>query len=423
MEPPTTQATQKDGQLNETELKKILFITTSSLSTNPRLIKEMRSLQNVAEMTCLSFKIGGWSDKVDKQIIQSFPKVQFLQLSARRSPFPNWLESSLISLFCQKIWPFFKQTLWVSAFASFKRSWIIKKTLKKLENEPFDILIGHNLGALYPIHLYSKKTATPFGFDVEDYHPGERIERDAKNEKARRIFLMRRLLPKAAYVTYASPLIKKETLELLGHQDQIEKQVVVNNAFPKEEFSFIPPSNKKTTFVWFSQNISAHRGLELVLPALQAYSDRVILRLIGKLDLSFFDAILKPYSSFLKIEPPVSQKCLHRLVSECDVGLALELNTADYNRQICLTNKIYAYAQSGIYILATNTSAQSEFLSKHGKFGTIANPTMKDIENAILSILEEIETIRQNKIERFECAREMAWETEANKFHQLLEEF
>lgn len=410
--------------LNNPNLKKILFVTTSSLATNPRLIKEMETLLSMADITCLAFSIGGWSNEVDEKIKRTLPRIRFIQLSAGRTPFYNWLKSTLIALFCQTVWPFFKQNLWISAYASFKRSWLLKKTLQQLKTERFDLVVGHNLGALYPVYLHSVKTRTPFAFDVEDYHPGERIDQDFQNERRRRSFLMKQLLPKAHYVTYASPLIKKTTLELYKRNGQAKQknQIVITNAFPKKEFQlYAPEHNNKVTFVWFSQNISANRGLEMILPTLHHYANQIKVLLIGKLDVSFFESFLKPYQHFLEIMPPVNQKDLHQLVSKCDVGLALELNKSDFNRQICLTNKIYAYAQAGLYILATDTPAQTQFINQNKGFGITVNQTVPDIERAILSILKEIQSIRQEKAKRFEAAKKIAWEIEAKKLCQLVQ--
>jgi hypothetical protein len=45
--------------------------------------------------------------------------------------------------------------------------------LRKLQRkqEKFDLIIGHNLGSLYPAYWLAKKEKTKFAFDVEDYHP------------------------------------------------------------------------------------------------------------------------------------------------------------------------------------------------------------------------------------------------------------
>ena len=144
-----------------------------------------------------------------------------------------------------------------------------------------DLIIAHNLATLYPAYVYSKKHKIPFAFDIEDYHPGEVIHSDSINEKIRREFLMSQLLPETKYFTYASPLIGEHSLRLIPNNKS--EHFLINNCF--SELDFTEPKNEKTnnfiTFVWFSQNITYNRGLELIIPALKKFKNRVKLHLIG----------------------------------------------------------------------------------------------------------------------------------------------
>lgn len=67
------------------------------------------------------------------------------------------------------------------------------------------------------------------------------------------------------------------------------------------------------------------------------------------------------------------------MLADYDEGLAIEVESNDYNRQICLTNKIFSYLQSGLYILATNTPAQEQFMTSHHKNGMMTDFTAKDL--------------------------------------------
>jgi len=44
----------------------MLFITTPSLSTNPRLVKELNLVANREKVEVIAFNIGGWTVKVAK---------------------------------------------------------------------------------------------------------------------------------------------------------------------------------------------------------------------------------------------------------------------------------------------------------------------------------------------------------------------
>ena len=393
--------------------KKLLFISSTNLTTNPRLLKELKLAVDLGyKVDFIGFKLANWSDKIDETIIENI-KANFHYLPITRDNFVSWLISSLIEKLAQKLYPLLKNSLKINAYAHSKRSFLLSKHLKN-KNKKYDLIVAHTLPTLYPAYKFAKRTNTKFTFDIEDYHPGEFVAIDVDNEKARRFFLMKTILPKASYITYASPLIGKYSLKLLDSYPK-NKHQLISNSFSQTEFQHKENDSYKVKFVWFSQNIAAGRGLELVLPALKQFSDKVELYLIGNLYPAFYDTFLSKYSNFIKIEEPLSQKALNLKLSNIDIGLALELNTADFNRQICLTNKIFAYAHSGLYILATNTQAQVQFMKEHEYIGALTAQTTEAFEKSIKEIINNIDEIRKNKQKRFEYAQQLAWENEREK--------
>lgn len=389
---------------------KILFLSSANLTTNPRLLKELKfAVEQKHEVHFIGFNLATWSDEIDKNIIQKLD-AKFEYISVTREKFLPWLVSSLKEKVAQKTYPFNSKKLKNNAFAHSKRSYLLCKHLQKKQNENYDLIVAHTLPTLYPAYKFAQKTGTKFTFDIEDYHPGEQTNIDAENEKKRREFLMKNLLPEANFVTYASPLIGMQSLKLTGNK--IKNHKLINNCFSEKEFQFQENSSKKVKFVWFSQNIAAGRGLELVLPALEKHKNKVELHLIGNLYQNFYDDFLSKYAEIVKIHEPLSQKELNLKLSKFDIGLAIELNTADFNRQICLTNKIWAYMQSGLFVLATDTLAQIQFLGTHKNIGFITKQNVEDFSGKIEKILENIEQIRISKMQRFENAKKYAWENE-----------
>jgi len=406
---------------------KILFITTNNLSTNPRLLKEIKlASENGFIVSFIGFKLGSWADKTDENHLETFQCFKKVYLSAIRKPFFNWLISTIIWKASNLLCKWFKYNIRLNAFAHNKRTWQIYRYLQQ-ENSKFDLIVSHNLGALYPAYQFTKKNRIPFAFDIEDYHPGENC---APDEKKRREFLMKKLLPKALFITYASPLIGEYSKNLIENITKSinekstfhlskEHFILINNCFSQNEFQFKATQSDKIRFVWFSQNISAGRGLELVVPALANYNSQIELTLIGNLYQSFYDDFLSKYISFIKIEEPLTQKKLNQKLSEFDVGLAIELDVADFNRQICLTNKIFSYAQSGLYILATNTAAQNQFIAEHDELGITCGQSIAEMVYQIDKIVKNIAGISNQKHNRFEYAQKLAWENESSKLLKL----
>ena len=397
--------------------KNFLFISPANLTTNPRLAKELKfAVKQGHIVDFVGFKLGGWSDEVERETISGI-HANFHYLSALRKPFFKWFFASLIEKLSQIIYPFFKNSLKICAYAHSKRSFLLHNYLKKNKNK-YDLIIAHVLPTIYPAYKFAKKTKTPFIFDVEDYHPGEHIDKDAENEKKRREFLMSELLPKAHYVTYASPLIREYTLKLLKNYSE-KTHLVINNCFSQNEFQFKENNTEKIKFVWFSQNIAHGRGLELILPEIEKFKDKIEVTLIGNLYRDFYNSFLKKYGDFVKIVPPMPQKQLNLKLSEFDVGLAIELKTADFNRDICLTNKIWAYFQAGLYIFATDTKAQQLFLQEHPEHGIVALNHLNDVERKLVMIIQKIDKIRGDKQKRFEEAKKFSWEVERQKLLKI----
>ena len=195
----------------------------------------------------------------------------------------------------------------------------------------------------------------------------------------------------------------------------------VNNCF--SGFEFVSPKERKEDdklkFVWFSQNISAGRGLELVLPLLSRFSDEVSLTLIGNADPKFYDVVVSKYLSFVTIIPPLPQIELHQKLSKFDVGLAIEDGTIDLNRDICLTNKIFGYFQAGLFILATDTSGQKKFILDNPEFGIIFSFKKQDFVEKLRNLLENKDEILAGREARFLKAEKASWENESAKLTDI----
>lgn len=397
----------------------LLFLTTANLSSNPRLVKEIRvALTLNYRVTVLLFNLKQWTIGLEEEYTKQFPQVTFVYLPITKRYSYSWFSSSLLSLIAKQVCKFLKSSLFIAALASDKRSYVLHQKLGQLNLNSVDLVIAHNLGALYPAYQYAKQHQIPFGFDVEDFHPGEIVHADKKNEINRRTLLMQQLLPKADYVTAASPLIAQEVRNLCKVQ-----VTTINNSFYSSEFELpeiYVSADAKIKFVWFSQNINYGRGLELILPALDEYKDTVTLTLIGNLNQQFANTYLQN-RTYVDIVAPLKQGVLHKELSNYDVGLALELRSADFNREIALTNKIFAYKQAGLFILATNTKAQTEFMEQYKEDGCFCEQTVEALIAGVATIINNISTIRAGKTSRFKQAIGIAFETEAQKLVALWE--
>ncbi|MBX2959500.1 MAG: hypothetical protein KF732_06035 [Flavobacteriales bacterium] len=398
------------------EIKRILFITTTNLFSNPRLVKELSYFSNKGySIKVICFKIGT-GDTESTIIEKKLSNVEFVHLSALQSPFLPWFISSSIQKFSKSLWLFFKTNLLLTTYASNKRSILINQSLRKAVPN-YDLVIAHTLGALYPAYSFSQKHRIPFSFDMEDYHPGELIKTDVENEKYRREILLKNILPNSFYTSFASPLFKTALEKIL--QKDIPKSVVIHNGFHQHEFNFIDPlkNEDKVQLIWYSLTIAEGRGLEKILPTLAKYSTKVHLTLVGNLSKDFDEKYQISSSSFITHKGFLPQEKLHQLLCEADVGLALEQVDTDLNRNLCLTNKIISYCQAGIYIFASNTTAQKNLIDNYPDLGVIST----NFNNDLIVVINDIKKIRANKMKRFQLGGQFSWESEQKKLDELIQ--
>lgn len=389
-------------------MKRILFLTSTNLAANPRLVKELRlAVQEGFAATVIEFRLGNWSDKMTDELKQEFAAVVFIELSALRRPFLSWFSSSLLEKVCSMLPVGMMNTSMLSIGIS-KRSWLLLRQLRETQG-PYDWVIAHNPAAFYPAMWFAKKINAALGIDVEDYHPGETNDVKA-SEKMKE--LMRKVLPSATYCSYAAPFIMKyverDIAELKDGQNRL-----VNNVFSAHDFSVQvveQAGNRKLSFVWFSQFVDYGRGLEQLLPVLDKFSESIELTLIGSVNPLFSDRELA-HRNYVTCLPSMSQAALHQQLQHYDIGLAVEDMHANANRNICLTNKLWAFFQAGLYLLATPTDAQRYFLEQHPLHGELLLQGQTD--HVINGLVQRKEELFALKSKRYQQAFRLNWEKES----------
>lgn len=381
----------------------LLFITTLSVSANPRLYKEILCARDAGhDIHVLCFRLGNWTDVQDDEKIQALPGVRFTRLSATRKPFMPWLIASLLERVARRLTGFWKHPM-VDALAAGKRAYMLDHALRGLRLTP-DWVISHNPAAFLPATRFARRTSARLGIDVEDYHPGETQDPRLAASMRR---LMRHTLSAADYVSFAAPLIQREVATDL--REEGPQWMTLLNWFPSSEFP-APESvaSGPLKLVWFSQVVSARRGLELVLPAIIAAGDRVELHIFGHPDPSFTKEYLGGVSNIF-LHGPVRQTELHSRLVSFDVGLAIDV-VADRNRELAITNKILAYLQAGLFLAVTETQAQRAFMADHPDHGILFHPDASEWERLLDRMLGLKERLRATAAERQHRMRSYGWE-------------
>lgn len=391
---------------------KILFLSTLNFATNPRFYKEIRlARQSGIDVEIVCFEFNNWSYSINRDLINSLSDCKIHLIQGNRKPLLQWA----MSVLKERLYRLLGRTNLLSdkrlSQAVSRRSDLLIKYINRLDG-CYDLVIGHNPGALYPVYFAAKKFNCKSGFDVEDYHPGEGKDKLVQQLTRK---LMTEYLPKMNYVTFAAPLMWKKYAEDIGSEGENWK--VILNAFEKEQFEYEQVTKKPLQLLWFSQNVNYNRGLEQWIPALEPFTNEIELTLIGNKKEPFYSEYVQG-RQFIRYISHMDLKALNSKVCGFDIGLALEPGK-DQNNIISISNKLITYYQAGLYILASDTPGQREFLRSHPHSGMVLSPEQDGFLEKISQVIESKDSLRGTKKERFLRAQGLSWETESEKLLEL----
>ena len=399
--------------------KNVVLVTSTNLACNPRCLKELKLLVKLdAVVTVVAFNLNNWTNVQEEKIRNEFTQVNFIYLKAtKKDNLLSWLIASCTQKLSNFFLFFLPKNIFLNAMASSKINWMLFRFFRNTSIDA-NLVIAHNPGAFYAAAFFAKKKNARLAIDVEDFHPGETNGTSDLSNKVSAV--MANILPKCTYTSYASPLIKEHTQQLV--KINLQNAIVINNSFSQEEFNLPQQHNTSNVvkMVWFSQYIDYGRGLEILLPILDIFSKNISITLIGNCRQIFYDNEIANRKYITSIASMPHQG-LQLELSKYDIGLAFEDASTNFNRNICLTNKIWSYFQAGLFILATNTDAQKVFIHQHSNHGLTTSTNTHDLEKNISFLINEINQIKSKKSLRFSQAQKFSWENESLQLIKMWE--
>ncbi|WP_205529772.1 glycosyltransferase family protein [Pedobacter chitinilyticus] len=279
---------------------------------------------------------------------------------------------SLTHLFSRVFHKFIRHFL-AYEFSYHRSSWLM---LLKASRIKADLYIGHDLTSLPIVVRAAKRHKAKCGFDAEDFHRNE-VSDDINSSfyKASKT-IENKYLPQIDYLTCASPLIADAYQKLYP---QLRAQTI-NNVFSKSyiiENESLRLPNEKLKLFWFSQTVGEGRGLETVIEAMGLLQplniELTILGAANKEIQKIFNTLActnnLSLSQIIYLDT-VSPNQIFEIAALHHIGLALEISKP-YNRDICLTNKIFTYINAGLAIIASETKAQKKLLQENKNIGLL----------------------------------------------------
>ena len=354
-----------------------------------------------------------WATTIDAEILRGYKNGVFFQVGG--DPYEN-----KVSYFFSRV---LQKVAWYFQFFSY-RQYALARTTYALTNaalgEKADLYIAHNLGALPAAAKAAIRHKVSYGFDAEDFHRGEFSKQEGAAYELT-MAIEKKYLPLCTYITASSPMIGAAYKKVAGR-----KVTVLHNVFSKIHIQeFTPQTDQPLRIFWFSQTIGPERGLELIIKALnQLPKCDISLHLLGSCSAMYRQQLkgtaLRPDKIYFM--QPVHPDEIFNIAAKFDIGLAAEDPATD-NRNFCLTNKLFAYLISGNFILASNTTAQEQFLLDYPGVGAIYES--HDI-NTLTFLLEKLYSDRSYLNECRKKSIQLAtnyfnWEHESGKLLSLVE--
>ncbi|RYU91610.1 hypothetical protein EWM62_06635 [Mucilaginibacter terrigena] len=399
-------------------MKKIVLISVGQPSTNPRLVKEANALQDAGYKVYVIYTFWTqWAWETDKQL---FKEVNWTPILAGGSPFQDKLTYFFTRLRVKAARFIAKNITLKFGIAEIALGRTYPELLKKALSVKADLYIGHIQAALPVAVKAAKKHQVKCGFDIEDLHRHEVSNDNTSFEYIISKYIDDKYLPLTDYLTASSPIIAGEYRKLYPDTDP----VTILNVFPKSNAVNHMHQNKNGAIklFWFSQTIGGGRGLSNIINALKLLGNNPFeLHLLGMVDDAFkenFDTGGFP----VYFHQPISPNKLIEFATQFDIGIAAENNTP-YNRDICLTNKIFTYMQAGLAVIASNTTAQQALLTQYPAIGLVyQNDRIESLAVALQYYSQNNDALVNTKQASYSLALErFNWEQESISFLQTVQ--
>jgi glycosyltransferase involved in cell wall biosynthesis len=341
-------------------MARICIVTPAPLGSNPRVVKEADALAEAGhEVLVVSTRVLDEVDRRDDEVLKHARwESRRIDLRRRLGRAPlRLLQAGMRSahrLTGPALWPAQAHSIFSMALAGAVRG------------HRADLYIGHYVPALPVVARAAAGARALYGFDAEDFHPGDladKPEHAYDNDLIRRI--EGRWLPGCAYVTAASPGIADAYAQAYG----MARPQVILNAFPASRAPPGPTSRGQAeqgpSIYWFSQVIGPERGLECAVLAIAQARTEPHLYLRGGQVPGYSEtlrtlATRHGVGARLHLLAPEAPDRMEALAAGYDLGLVAE-NGATPNHRIALSNKQFTYLLAGLPVVMSDTPGHRAF--------------------------------------------------------------
>ena len=343
---------------------RVCLISPGHLATNPRLVKEARTLcDHGFDIDVITGSYLPWAVEQDRRIASAGWRVRPAPFGRRVAPRSAYIRQAIEQRLARSAYGLGWKRPRTAAAAV---AGVARDLAREASKVRADLYIAHYVAALPAAAAAARRHGGRYAFDAEDFHLGDLPD---EPQHALDKELIRAIegcyLPGAAYVTAASPGIAEALEAAYG----IPRPTVVLNVFPRSEapVGATPRgwAEPGPSVYWFSQTIGPNRGLECAVRGLALAVTKPHLYLRGTPAAGFRDRLNGLASEVgagdrLHWLPPAAPSEMTSLAAGYDVGLVAETGETE-NRRIALTNKQFTYLLAGVPAVMSDVPAHRRF--------------------------------------------------------------
>jgi glycosyltransferase involved in cell wall biosynthesis len=406
-------------------VKNVVLIGSTQISLNPRLLKEADALAEAGYNVTVIYKYwNSWGQALDQQLLA---EKKWNSILVGGTPDFNKL-LYWYTRFQHKAAKILVKLMGINKFTSGlaidRCTWLLRKKANSIRA---DLYIAHTLPAIPAAVSAAKKFNAACGFDAEDFHRNE-VSDDPSNTDVRiKSFMESVYFSKLNYFTAASDEIAIKYQELF----KTLKPLTILNTFPINKIPSGDRTDSTLKLFWFSQTVGLSRGLQDVINAMKYIGEQSVeIHILGyltpdveeKLN-ALVDSLKTNPSARVIYHQPIPPQDLPAFSAQFDIGLALEPGFS-INNDIALSNKLLMYVNAGLAVIATNTSAQQNFLLKYPAIGSLYKAgdykTLGELISLYSQDRKKLEDAKKSS--RILGSQVLNWENESKKFLSIVEE-
>jgi glycosyltransferase involved in cell wall biosynthesis len=401
--------------MSATRRARIVILSGSSLSHNPRVLKAAGTLARAGHDVAV---LGAWLDAdlkaQDRRLLQNAP--------FRFVPVLDGTQSGLRAAAARFVRRARRKAGYLMHRLAGRESrdqlgYAVALLLAGARQIEADLYIAHSEQGLYAARQLMRE-GRRVGVDMEDWFSEDLLPQVRRSRPLKLLcFLEAELLRRGAYASCPSRAMSEALVGAYGGK----APVAIYNAFPwadRQAFDGRRCDRRDRalpSIFWYSQTLGPGRGIEDLVAALPLLASPAEIHLRGRaiagMEAWIGSRLPEAWQQRVFLHPLVANVELASRVAEHDIGFAGEVPHCR-SRDLTITNKMLHYFLGGLAVIASDTTGQREVARQAAGAVVLYQPgNPRSLADTLEGFLKSPENLRQAKRAALHAAEQtFCWE-------------